>query len=162
MEIKNFAVQKLHEIKGTSIYIFILILSVLITVGLVSMEYFRVSGIYDSVTAEMERAANIAIEYSMIDEARGYHISEIDPDIAAQQFDLYFRTRLGLGREYQKNDDEGAIVYQVAFDSHDIDAEKSQILMQGDIYITMRLVGNYITGISMPFNIKTRNVNIID
>lgn len=162
MEMKDFAVQKLRETKGASIYIIILALAMLIVTSLGVMEYFRVSGIYDTVTSELERASNIAVEYSMIDEARSYHISQIDPDLTAQQFALYFRNRLGLTEGYQKNDENGSMIYKVVFDNLDIDAETPQILMRGDIYITMRLVGDYITGVSLPFKIKTRNVNMID
>jgi hypothetical protein len=163
MEMKKEFIRKLWERNGASILIMMLILSILITVNLAIMEYFRVKAIYDAARTEMERAANISVEYAMIDEARSYHISKINPDIARQQFELYFEDRLDLTDDFEKQDEEGNMVYMVIFDDFTINGDAPSMKMQGKIRVSLNLVGEYLTApIDLPFRVATRNVNIVD
>lgn len=160
MEIKRLLQEKFSEEKGNIVYIFIILVTLLITLFLCVIEYYRVTELYDDVTTEMERAANIAVEYAMNDEARGYHLSKIDESIAQEQFNTYFIQRLKLNSSFEQFVD-GDRYYKVEFTTFNIDVEIPQIQMQGTLCIDLQLVKNYVTvPIELPFDIKTRNVNV--
>lgn len=157
MEIIN---QKFKDQNGSSFIVFTMLLILIITISLIVMEYFRVIELYDEVITEMERASNIAVEYAMIDEARGYHISQIDEEEARNQFDTYFKTRLDLTSNFEKIID-GKLYFKVVFDQFKIDSELSNMNMDGTVYINLQLISNYITTpIGLPFKIHTDNINI--
>lgn len=162
MEVNKFLKEKLKDKRGSTFFIFIMLIMVLLVVMLCVMEYFRVMELHDTVTTEMERAANMALEYSMIDEARSYHISQVDVDITKEQFDMYFTERLELNDQLEKYVD-GQRQYQVKFNSLEIHAEIPQITMQGSISIDLQLINKYMPEpVELPFDIKTRNVNMED
>lgn len=162
MEVKKVILDKLKEQSGSTLFVSIGLMAAMITLFLVIYEVFNVVGIYNSVTTNMERASNMAIEYAMIDEARGYHISIVDAEVAEDQFGEYFVSRLGLNGNYEKIED-GSLNYKVTFDTYEIDPDKAQMLLAGDLVIDLKLVGNYVpTPVSLPFSIRTRNVNAAD
>lgn len=155
--------KKLKEKGGASVIVFIGILFALIALSLVFLEYFRVTGLYESITEELERSGNIAVEYAMIDDARGYHISTIDIGEAEKQFDAYFRDRLKLTDDYRKYDEQGALLYWIVFDNLVFDDDTPQIIMEGTICVNLQLVGSYATApVELPFTVTTRNVNAAD
>ena len=162
MEMIEILNRKIREQTGSTFFVTVGLLVIIITMYLAVTEYFRVINLYDSVTTEMERASNMAVEYSMIDEARGYHISVIDSDEAEKQFNTYFITRLEMTNAFEKIKD-GKTCYKINFDTFEIDPDIPRMKMQGTVSINVELVGNYIsTPINLPFDVKTRNVNMED
>jgi len=154
---------KVKERGGASLFIFTMIFSIVITVSLVVMEYFRVAELYETITIEMERAGNISVEYSMIDDARGYHLSKVDTKEVQEQFAIYFKERLGLTDDYIKKDEDGNLIYRIAFHHLDFDGETPKISMSGNIDINLVLVSNYVSvPVEIPFDVTTRNMNAED
>lgn len=158
----KYVKSKLVENNGASMIVFAGLLILVVTISCVVMEYFRVTGMVEALNLELERTGNIAVEYAMIDEARGYQLSRIAPEIAKERFDIYFRDRLGLTSDYKKIR-EGKLVYQVVFDRFDIDADSAQITMAGSIGINLLFVSKFAPeAMSFPFYVVTKNVNISD
>ena len=160
---KRIIGNKVKERGGASLFIFTMVFSILITVSLVVTEYFRVSELYETINIEMERAGNISVEYAMIDDARGYHLSKVDTEEAKKQFSIYFKERLGLTDDYRNLDEDGDLIYRIAFKNLDFDGETPKLSMNGSIYINLVLVSNYVSvPIEIPFDVTTRNVNAAD
>jgi hypothetical protein len=156
MEMKKI----LRDQRGGVVLLFTFLITAILTTYLVAMEYFSVAEKQDRIITEMERASNIAVEYAMIDDARSYNLSKINTDTAKNQFDTYFKERLGLTPDYKLYDSNGELVYQVIFDEFSFDGEAPKISMRGKTRITLRLVNNYIlVPIDIPFKVVTRNVN---
>ena len=161
MEMKYIR-SKLSEKNGASMIVFAGLLILAVTISCVVMEYFRVTGMVEALNLELERTGNIAIEYAMIDEARGYRLSRIAPEIAQERFDTYFRDRLELTSDYKKIR-SGQMVYQVLFDTFEIDADTARITMKGSFKINLMFVREFApAAISFPFSVVTKNVNIAD
>ncbi len=158
----KYVKSKLVEKNGASMIVFAGLLILVVTIYCVVMEYFRVTGMVEALNLELERTGNIAVEYAMIDEARGYQLSRIAPEIAKELFDTYFRDRLGLTSDYKKIR-AGEMVYQVVFDRFDIDADSAQITMEGSFKINLLFVSEFAPdALSFPFYVVTKNVNISD
>ena len=161
MEMKKMYL-KLKEEKGSPVFIFIILLVLMLSVFFCLIETYRIIELHDMVVTEMERAGNIAVEYSMIDEARGYHLSKIDEAAARDEFNKYFTERLELNSSFEKYVD-GQRYFKVQFDSFSIDPEAPEMTMKGTLYIDLQLVKNYLTiPIELPFDVITRNVNMED
>lgn len=160
MEGLRYIHQKTREKQGTSIVLlFIAIVLMLYLVFIVALEYYNVTNTYEAIVIELERAGNIAVEYTMNDEARGYHISYIDEADTKKLFNQYFSERLNLNSNLEKYIDNQRI-YKVAFDKFDIDSELAQISMEGTIIIELILLKNYTDyEVKLPFSVKTRNIN---
>lgn len=155
--------EKIKSREGASFIVFIGVLIALITLFLVIFEYFRVMGMHEAITEELERSGNIAVEYAMIDEARGYHISKIDSEEAKKQFDTYFKKRLNLTDDYIKYGQDREKLYWLSFDKFEVDAETPKITMKGTIYVNLQLVGSYVAApIELSFDVITRNLNTAD
>lgn len=158
----KYVKSKLVENNGASMIVFTGLLILVVTISCVVMEYFRVTGMVEALNLELERTGNIAVEYAMIDEARGYQLSRIAPEAAAECFDTYFRDRLGLTSDYKKMSD-GKMVYQIVFNTFDIDSDTAQITMKGRIKMNLLYVSVFAPeSISFPFSVVTQNVNIVD
>lgn len=158
----KYVKSKLGEKKGASMIVFAGLLLLVVTISCVVMEYFRVTGMVEALNLELERTGNIAVEYAMIDEARGYQLSRITPEIAKERFDTYFRDHLGLTSDYKKIRD-GEMAYQVVFDRFDIDADSAQITMEGSFKINLLFVSEFAPeALSFPFYVVTKNVNTAD
>lgn len=113
-----------------------------------------------NVQSKIQRAANSAVEYAMLDDYRADGILRLDLDIAEDSFSSFIEEDLGLNSSgvYYKN---GEKIYQVEIDDLDISETPPEITVTGTIELTTPYsLFDREWIVTYEFNITSKNVSL--
>ncbi len=153
-----FVVGKLKENRGSTSLLMLYLLMVLLLFFALYMEYVSISATYDRCVQEVERGANINLEYYMADSWRQYGLAMVleDEELKNQALAMiYSRLELdNLGRHFEG----GQLRYTVSFGTVEVKKETPSLLIEGVVSIYPRLLARFTGPVSIDFSVSTRNV----
>lgn len=142
---------------------FVCFVFVFFIVTFITMEYYHIFTVKESVETDVSRALNVAVEFAMLDLDRTTHESVMNTDIAEQEFEKYLKEDMGLNRSYEKYDTEGDFQYQIIIDSENIQRSPAKYTISGKIKMQPVTVRNILPSrFDIPFSASSRNTRMDD
>ena len=129
----------------------------------ITMEYYHIFTIKESVETDISRALNISVTMAVQDMDWVQHNSVMDTQKAQREFKTYLTEDMKLNDEYEKYADDGSFQYQIIIDETDIQKRKQNPALydnrndshQSAVWNTMEgitekcsgMVGQYLSGV---------------
>ena len=158
-ECKNSALRKVKECKGAATLFMLALLSIALLFFCLFLEYVAITATYEKCIQELERAANINLEYYMNDDWRQYHLSEVTETALLKSAVLDMaKDRLELSATGEHIED-GKVRYRVYYTLTEVvGSNVPEVRLKGEIHIYPRLLAAYTGPAKIAFAVTTRNV----
>ena len=86
----------------------------------ITMEYYHIFTVKESVETDISRALNISVTMAVQDMDWVQHNSVMDTEKAQREFKTYLTEDMKLNNDYEKYADDGSFQYQIIIDKSDI------------------------------------------
>jgi len=146
-----------HNKRGNMLPLIMVIVFVLFSFSMILAEVFRINGIQSHIEYELQRAVNIAVEYSMQDSWRQDKLNRLDAAQARSVFYDYLYTELALNGANQKIEEK--LIYTLELNNVEAQIEPPRLLVSGVARVRSAFVF-LIDDINIPFDIKSKNFRL--
>lgn len=145
---------------GTGLFSLIMVALILAVFGVV-MEIGNIYMTYSGLESKLQRAANSAVEYAMMDNYRADGILQLDAGVAQATLSNYLRTDLGLDARGIHYGSDGSQQYGIYIATTDISASPPVVKLSGEVEFNTIFALLSRTGtIAFQFNVVSKNVSI--
>ena len=148
---------KKKAFSGIGFIVFVFVFAIVATL---SIEYYRIFSLQESVTTEISRALNISVDIAMLDLDRIQHTSVMDCDVAKDEFKEYLHDVMGLNSYNEKFDSNGKFMYQIIIDDEILQESPAEYTVSGRIRMAPSMIENFMPDgytFDIPFRQKSKN-----
>lgn len=129
----------------------------------ITMEYYHIFTVKESIDTEISRALNISVDTAMQDIDWIQHNSVMNTDIAESEFEKYLKNDMGLNNNYEKYDANGEFQYQIIIDSENVQRSPAKYTVSGRIRLQPVTVRSILPNrFDIPFSQSSRNTRYDD
>lgn len=154
-------IKKISSIKkpGFSGIGFICFLFIFFIITFITMEYYHIFTLKESVETEISRALNISVITATQDIDWINHDSVMDVDIAEKEFMKYLKNEMGLNNSYEKYDSSGEFEYQIIIEDSELQSSPAKYTVSGQIRMRPATVRNILPErFDIPFKQSSSNI----
>lgn len=160
--VKHILKSKLQK-SGFSQIGFVIFIFVFICVTCLTLEYYHIFTLTESVETEVSRALNISVIMATQDVDWVEHNSVMDTDTAKREFKQYLRDEMELNNNYEKYDNNGRFLYQLIIENSNIQKSPAKYEVSGQIRMTPVTLKNILTSsFEVPFKASSNNIRTDD
>lgn len=142
---------------------FIAFVFIFFIVTFITMEYYHIFTVKESVETDISRALNISVDTAMQDIDWIQHNSVMNTSIAEQEFKKYLLNDMGLNSDYEKYDAAGEFKYQIFIDDKAIQRSPAKYTVSGRIRMQPVTVRSILPArFDIPFSQSSRNTRYDD
>lgn len=151
---------KKNAFSGLGFVCFIFIFGI---ITFITMEYYHIFTIKESVDTEISRALNISVDTAMQDIDWIQRKSVMNTDIAEEEFEKYLKNDMRLNNSYERYDANGEFMYQIIIDEEDIQESPARYTVRGRIRLQPVTVRSILPDrFDIPFEQSSRNTRYDD
>ncbi|MCL2146378.1 MAG: hypothetical protein FWH52_01100 [Synergistaceae bacterium] len=137
---------------------YLLVSFVVLGVFLLLFEFYRIYAVIQNVEIELSRAANIAVDLSMMDLYRRDHILELDSGLARESFYSYLYTEMQLDRNLRRYDDRGNEAFWLNIEELFIQSSPPELRLRASISMRPTYFGNiFLENMRFPLKAASQN-----
>lgn len=147
---------------GIGFIVFVFIFAIIATL---SIEYYRIFTIKESVSTEISRALNISVDTAMQDVDWIQHNSVMNTSIAEAEFKKYLEDSMELNQYYERYDSNGDFMYQIIIDSQQIEESPARYSIKGKIRLQPAMIRKFFADgykFDIAFSQTSRNTRYDD
>ena len=142
---------------------FVVFIFVFACVACLSLEYYHIITLTESVETEVSRALNISVIMATQDVDWVEHTSVMDTDTAKREFKKYLMDEMELNNNYEKFDDDGKFLYQLIIENSDIHKSPAKYEVDGQIQMSTVTLKNILPAkFKVPFKASSNNIRTDD
>lgn len=153
---------KKKAFSGIGFIVFVFVFAIVTTL---SIEYYRIFSLKESVETEISRALNISVDTAMQDIDWIQHNSVMNTDIAEAEFKIYLTEDMGLNNYNIKYDSDGNFLYQLIIDDELIQRSPAKYSIEGNIRMQPAIIRKFFPDgytFDVPFSQSSRNTRYDD
>lgn len=144
---------------------FVVFVFVFVIVTALSIEYFRIFSLKESIETDISRALNISVDIAMQDINRIQHKSIMNTDTARVEFEKYLKDDMGLNSFNEKYDGNGNFMYRLIIDEEHVQRTPAKYIVKGNIRMQPIIIRNFFPDgytFDIPFAQESRNTRYDD
>ena len=124
----------------------------------ITMEYYHIFTVKESVETDISRALNISVTMDWVQ-----HNSVMDTEKAQREFKTYLTEDMKLNNDYEKYADDGSFQYQIIIDKSDIQKSPAKYSIAGRIRMQPVTVRSILPKtFDIPFELSSNNIRTDD
>ena len=125
----------------------------------ITMEYYHIFTVKESVETDISRALNISVTMAVQDMDWVQHNSVMDTEKAQREFKTYLTEDMKLNNDYEKYADDGSFQYQIIIDKSDIQKSPAKYSIDGRIRMQPVTVRSILPKtFDIPFKLSSNNI----
>lgn len=144
---------------------FVVFVFVFVIVTALSIEYFRIFSLKESIETDISRALNISVDIAMQDINRIQHKSIMNTDTARVEFEKYLKDDMGLNSFNEKYDGNGNFMYRLIIEEEQVQRTPAKYIVKGNIRMQPIIIRNFFPDgytFDIPFAQESRNTRYDD
>ena len=129
----------------------------------ITMEYYHIFTVKESVETDISRALNISVTMAVQDMDWVQHNPVMDTEKAQREFKTYLTEDMKLNNDYEKYADDGSFQYQIIIDKSDIQKSPAKYSIAGRIRMQPVTVRSILPKtFDIPFELSSNNIRTDD
>lgn len=144
---------------------FIVFVFVFVIVTALSIEYYHIFTLKESVETEISRALNISVDIATQDINRIQHKSVMNTDIAKNEFKKYLKDDMKLNSFNERYDINGKFQYRLIVEEEQIQSSPAKYIAKGKIRMKPIIIQKFFPNgftFDIPFAQESRNTRYDD
>lgn len=147
---------------GIGFIVFVFIFTIITTL---SIEYYRIFSLKESIETDVSRALNISVDTAMQNIDWIQHESVMDTNTAKNEFKKYLKDDMGLNNFNEKYNGNGDFLYKLIIDVETVQRSPAKYIVSGNIRMRPAIIENFLPDgytFDIPFSQESRNTRYDD